>query len=345
MTSRSTCFAFLMMAAVAAHADDELLDKARDLFRPLPKDMSTAEAPITPERVRLGRTLFFEPRISADGTTSCSRCHLPTLPAIDGLPRSIGALDFHLPRNAPTVFNAALHSSQHWDGRFATVEDQARTGVAGKGFGNSGFDDVKARLQAIPGYEPLFHEAFPGQADPVNDENFGKAVGAFERTLISRSRFDDFLEGKADALTSAERKGLQTFIETGCVDCHKGVGVGGEGFRKFGVVADYWTATGSTVHDEGRAGVTHEPSDRFKFKVPGLRNVAATAPYFHDGSVADLPQAVRIMGKVQLDDELSDDDVASISAFLGSLTGAEPAEYQKVPSLPSGGFPTGSGRR
>ncbi|WP_165071059.1 cytochrome-c peroxidase [Paludisphaera rhizosphaerae] len=345
MTMRWRFFGFMMLLAVAVDADDELLGQARDRFRSLPKDMATADAPTTPERVRLGRALFFEPRISADGTTSCSRCHLPTLPAIDGLPRSIGALDFHLPRNAPTVFNAALHSSQHWDGRFPTVEDQARTGVAGKGFGNSGFDAVKARLEAIPGYAPLFREAFPGQVDPINDENFGKAVGAFERTLISRSRFDEYLDGRADALTPAERKGLQKFIEIGCVDCHKGVGVGGEGFRKFGVVADYWTATGSTVHDEGRFGVTNNPGDRFKFKVPGLRNVEATAPYFHDGSVADLPKAVRVMGKVQLGEELSDDDVASISAFLGSLTGAEPAEYQKVPTLPSGGFPTESGRR
>lgn len=345
MPGRSILFGFMMLVAIAAKADDDLLGRARGLFRSLPKDMGTAEAPTTPERVRVGRALFFEPRVSADGTTSCSRCHLPMLSAIDGLPRSIGALDFHLPRNAPTVYNVALHSSQHWDGRFPTVEDQAKTGVAGKAFGNSSFEPVAARLRAIPGYGPLFREAFPGQAEPINEENFGKAVGAFERTLVSRSRFDDYLDGKSDALSPAERKGLQTFIESGCVDCHKGVGVGGEGFRKFGVVADYWTATGSTVHDEGRSDVTHDPADLFKFKVPGLRHAASTAPYFHDGSVADLPKAVRVMGKVQLGDDLADDEVESIVSFLGSLTGADPTEYQRVPALPPGGFPGDAAHR
>ncbi|MDG3004327.1 cytochrome-c peroxidase [Paludisphaera mucosa] len=341
MTGRRLLIFFVLATSAAAADDDGLLPQAREHFRAMPRDMATPEAPTPPERVRLGRALFFEPRISADGTTSCSRCHLPGLQGADGLPKSIGARDFHLKRNAPTVFNAAIHSVQHWDGRFPTVEAQAKGGVTGPAFGNSGFAPVKARLAAIPGYPPLFREAFPGQDDPITADNLGAAVGAFERTLVARSRFDAFLEGKADALSPAERKGLQTFVETGCVECHKGVGVGGEGYRKFGVKSDYWKETGSDPPDEGRFGVTREAADRYKFKVPGLRDVALTAPYFHDGSVSELPKAVRIMAKVQLGDELSDEEVDAIVAFLGSLTGAEPEEFQKVPALPPGGFTAG----
>ena len=333
---------FTVLAALAAmgdaRGDDGLLDLARGRFRALPKDMATADAPTAPERVALGRDLFFEPRVSADGTTSCTRCHLPALHAIDGLPTSIGALNLHLKRNAPTVLNAAIHSSQHWDGRFRDVEDQAGHGVSGPGFGNSGFAAVKARLLAVPGYERLFQEAFPGQDDPITAENFARAVGAFERTLVARSRFDDYLEGRADALSPAEREGLRCFVEVGCVDCHHGVGVGGAGFRKFGEKSDYWAETGAKDPDKGRFELTRDPSDLYKFKVPGLREVAATAPYFHDGSVRELPRAVRIMAKVQLGEILPDDEVDSIVAFLGSLTGEEPEGLRRAPILPPGGF-------
>ena len=198
------------------------------------------------------------------------------------------------------------------------VEEQAKVALLAPGFGNPDYPTAMARLKAIPGYAAMFQQAFPGAADPVSEDNWGKAIGAYERTLVSPSRFDDYLGGKSDALSVAERKGLRTFIDTGCVECHKGPGLGGLGFRKFGVVSEYWKATGSQDIDKGRFGVTNDPADLYKFKVAGLRNVAMTPPYFHDGSVDALPKAVRIMAKVQLDTDLSDPEVDEIVTFLGS---------------------------
>ena len=320
-------------------ADDaRLLKEARGFFRPLPKDMATPESPVTPERVRLGRRLFFDPRISVDGTVSCARCHQPALYATDGLPRSVGAHDRPLPRNAPTLLNAGLYFKQHWDGVHANVEEQAKRSLLGPGFGNPDYPAAMARVKAIPGYTELFRDAFPGEPDPVSPDNWGKAIGAYERTLVTPSRFDDYLGGKPDALSAAERRGLRAFIDTGCVDCHRGPGIGGLGFRKFGLVSDYWKATGSPEIDKGRFGLTKDPADLYKFKVAGLRNVAMTPPYFHDGSVAALPEAVRIMAKVQLDTDLSRSEVEEIVAFLGSLTGALPEGFERAPVLPAAGF-------
>jgi cytochrome c peroxidase len=315
-----------------------LLEEAQGFFRPLPKDMATADFPATPARVRLGRSLFFDPRISVDGTVSCSRCHLSALFATDGLPKSVGAHDQPLPRNAPTVLNAGLQFKQHWDGRFANVEEQAKRSLLGPGFANPDYPTAMARVKAIPGYAAMFREAFPGEADPVSEDNWGKAIGAYERTLVSPSRFDDYLGGKSDALSVAEREGLRTFIDTGCVDCHKGPGVGGLEFRKFGVTSDYWGATRSREIDKGRFGLTKDPADLYKFKVAGLRNVAMTPPYFHDGAVDSLPDAVRVMAKVQLDTDLSEPEVNEIVAFLGSLTGTLPEGFERAPSLPAAGF-------
>jgi cytochrome c peroxidase len=262
----------------------------------------------------------------------------PALYATDGLPKSVGAHDQPLPRNAPTVLNAGLYVKEHWDGRFANLEEQAKRSLLGLGFRNPDYPTAMARVKAIPGYNQEFREAFPGEADPVSEDNWGKAIGAYERTLVSPSRFDVYLAGKPDALSVAERKGLRTFIATGCVDCHKGPVVGGLGFRKFGVASDYWKATGSQDVDKGRFGVTNDPADLYKFKVPGLRNVLMTPPYFHDGAVASLPGAVRIMAKVQLDTDLSDPEVNEIVAFLGCLTGTLPKGFESSPVLPAAGF-------
>jgi cytochrome c peroxidase len=319
-------------AVSQAAGDDALLKDARRLFAPLPKDMATAQRPITPALVELGRALFFEPRASVDGTTSCARCHAPQLYGSDALTKSHGNHDKIGARNAPTVLNTALQIKQHWSGNREDVEDQATRALTGAGsFGNPDFDAPMARLKAIAGYQPLFNAAFPGDENPVTAANWGRAIGAYERTLVSRSRFDDFLEGKEDALSASERAGLRTFIDTGCVTCHNGVGVGGGEFKKFGVVEDYWKATGSEKIDEGRATDTKKPEDKFLFKVPLLRNVAMTGPYFHDGSVGSLEAAVRIMAKVQLGATPGDKDVQDIVAFLGSLTGPLPANYATAP--------------
>ena len=218
-------------AATSAAADDDgdLLKQAGSLFQPLPKDMATAEFPVTPDRVRLGRALFFDPRISVDGTGSCVRCHQPALYATDGLPKSIALRNQMAPRNAPTLFNAAFFTSQHWDGQFANVEEQAKKALLGPAFGNPDYPTAMARVKAIPGYAVMFQRAFPGESEPISEDNWGKAIGAYERTLISPSRFDEYLGGKSDALTPEERKGLRTFIDTGCTQCHAGRGLRRDG--------------------------------------------------------------------------------------------------------------------
>ncbi|MBY6239873.1 cytochrome-c peroxidase [Methylosinus sp. Sm6] len=317
-------------AAPAAGADASLLTDAQKLFRPLPASPSGAN-----EQAELGRRLFFENRVSADGNVSCSHCHLPELQGADGLPKSFGVFGKINPRNAPTIFNAALQFKAHWRGDRETIEEQAEKSPTGAvSFGNPDFAAVIAKLRSIPGYPGLFAKAFPGEADPVTQKNWGRAIGAFERTLPRPTRFDAFLKGDEKALSPAEQAGLRKFIAVGCAGCHDGVGLGGASFAKFGVVSDYWKETGVAEPDKGRADVTKNDADLYVFKVPSLRNVAKTAPYFHDGSVAELPRAVRVMGKTQLGVDLADKDVESIVAFLGALTQPVPADYSAPAPFP-----------
>jgi cytochrome c peroxidase len=331
----------LSMASGTGHAaDQDLRAQAQALFKPLPKEMASPDNPITPEKVHLGRLLFFETRVSLDGTVSCSRCHQPFLYATDALPKPIGAEHRVNPRNSPTVLNAALQISSHWRGDRKNVEDQATKALIGPpSFGNPSFDAAMAKLKAIPGYAPLFAKAFPGQSDPITPENWGKAIGAYERTLVTPSPFDAYLAGDDAALSAAAQAGLREFIQTGCTACHNGVGVGGGMYQKFGLVEEYWKATGSAQIDKGRVDVTNDPADTYVFKVPSLRNVAMTPPYFHDGSAATLPDAVRIMARVQLAKTLSEEQLARIVTFLQSLTGKLPADFIEVPVLPAAAFP------
>jgi cytochrome c peroxidase len=259
-------------ASVWAADDDALLTKAREHFAPLPKTMATAQRPVTPALVELGRALFFDPRMSVDGTASCARCHQPALYGTDALAKSHGNHDKLNFRNAPTVLNAALQVKQHWVGDREDVEDQATKALTGPAsFGNPNFDVPMARIKAIAGYLPMFQAAFPNDGNSIAPANWGRAIGAYERTLASRSRFDDFLEGKPGALSAAEREGLQTFIDTGCIICHNGVGIGGGEFKKFGVIEDYWKATGSKEIDEGRYLASKNPDDKYVFKGAGGR--------------------------------------------------------------------------
>lgn len=338
-TVGSALLALLASGALAAGRDTELLHQAQALFKPLPADFGTREFPVTPERVALGRALFFDPRISVDGTVSCARCHQPGLYGTDALPLSIGNQNRLNPRNAPTVLNAAGEFVAHWRGDRANVEDQATKALIGPpSFGQPDFAAAMAKIEAIDGYRPLFQKAFPTEKNPVTPENWGKAIGAYERTLVTPSPFDAYLKGDVRALSAPARTGLEKFIATGCASCHSGVGVGGGMYQKFGVVEDYWKATGSKNVDKGRFDVTHNVADTYVFKVPSLRNVAMTAPYFHDGSVSTLPEAVRIMGEVQLGRKLSPQDVSEIVAFLDSLTGPLPEHFKTLAILPAGAF-------
>lgn len=326
------------IATVNAEEADALFKQAARFFDPLPADMATKERPISPKLVNLGRMLFFEPRASVDGTVSCSRCHQAALYGTDGLPKSHGARDKQLSRNAPTVFNAALQFKAHWDGVNDDVEMQAHRSLSGMGFGNPNTASGLAKLKAIPAYAPLFQEAFPDAKETITVDQWAQAIGAYERTLVSPSRFDDYLRGKREALSPLEQQGLKTFISVGCAECHLGPVVGGTKFEKFGIVSDYWTETQSKEIDKGRFNITQKPGDLYVFKVPGLRNVAMTPPYFHDGSVESLSEAVQIMAKVQSGETLKNDEVRSIVAFLECLTGSIPANFQQAPVLPAAGF-------
>jgi cytochrome c peroxidase len=330
----------------APAAETSLLAQAQALFTPLPKDFATADRPIEAATVQLGRMLFFETRVSVDGTVSCARCHQPALYGTDALPRSVGAEHRVHPRHVPTVLNAAAQFVQHWRGDRTSVEDQAMKALtAPPTFGNATYDAAMAKLKAIPQYGDLFARAFPGVANPITADNWGTAIGAYMRTLVTPSPFDAFLKGQDGTFSESARAGLAKFIQLGCAACHNGLGVGGGMYQKFGLVEDYWKATGSGTIDRGRADVTQDPADLYVFKVPSLRNVAMTPPYFHDGSVTTLPAAVRVMARVQLGEKLSDGEVADIVAFLETLTGPLPSDFATVPALPSASaFPDGAQR-
>jgi cytochrome c peroxidase len=327
------CFAG---SVLGNNGDEDLLKQAKQIFSPLPQVMFSEKNPITPEKIKLGKILFYETRISVDGTVSCARCHPIGLYAADGLRKSIGNNCKLNPRNAPTILNAAGQISAHWIGNRADVEDQARQSVTGPpSFGMPSNEAVEKKLKEIKGYMDLFKKAFPGESNPVTVENFAKAVGAFERTLVTPSPFDSFLKGDIAALDGREKMGLKTYMEAGCIMCHSGLYVGGQMYQKSGIIEPYWKYTKSEPIDEGRYVVTKNEADKYVFKVPILRNVAKTAPYFHDGSVDKLEDAVWIMGKIQLGKDLNKPQAGEIVTFLKSLTGKIPEDVLKVPLLPS----------
>lgn len=328
----------VMFATATARAESPnaktLLEDAKQNFQPIAVPSPVSD-PVAAARIELGRRLFFENRVSMDGNVNCAHCHLPDKQASDGLPKAIGVFGKENPRNAPSIFNAALNVKQHWRGERESLEDQAEKSLLGPAsFGNPDPATAMSKLKAIPAYAGAFAKAFPGDTDPINSKNWGAAIGAFERTLLTPSKFDAFLAGDASSLSTQEQAGLRKFIDLGCASCHDGAGVGGHSFQKFGVATDYWKETGVATPDKGRADVTKSDADLYVFKVASLRNVAQTAPYFHDGSVDDLAKAVRIMGKTQLGQDLSDKDVADIVAFLGALTGPVPANYSPPEPYP-----------
>ena len=328
-------FAILLMGAAAE--DTALLKQTQEIFQPLPKDMATAEFPIIRERVELGRSLFFDPRLTIDASMSCSSCHQPAFYGTDALPKPTGVKQRPHPRHVPTNLNAGTSFVIHWRGDRTNLEDQVFQALTSPI--TSGQPDEKAvfdRLARIPGYPPLFKAAFPDDPQPITLRNIATAIGAYERTLVTPSPFDAYLAGNQEALPPTAKAGLEKFINTGCVACHNGVGIGGGMYQKFGVVEDYWKATGSDPIDKGRFDVTKDPDDLYVFRVASLRNVAMTPPYFHDGSVATLPDAVKVMARVQLGVRLNDADTGDIVAFLQSLTGELPANFATAPVLPSG---------
>jgi cytochrome c peroxidase len=275
---------------------------------------------LDPKIVALGRRLFHEKRLSADGQVSCSSCHDLAKGGMDGRAQSVGSEGKLGLVNAPTVYNAALNFVQFWDGRSPTLEDQIGAPFTNPLEMATTFERALGFLQAEPSYVQAFGAAFP---DGVTEANTRRAIADFERTLLTRgSAFDRFLAGDQQALSPEAKSGYETFKSVGCIACHQGRNVGGNMFQRFGVLGDYFKDRGNVKEsDYGRYNVTRDEADRYVFRVPSLRNVERTAPYFHDGSAQDLTQAVQVMARYQLGRKLADEQVAGIIAFLKSLSG------------------------
>jgi cytochrome c peroxidase len=317
-------------------ADQQLIKSGNQAFGILPVSADNPKNATNADKVALGKMLYHDPRLSKSGFISCNSCHNLASYGVDNLPTSIGHKWNIGERNAPTVLNAAFHIAQFWDGRAADVEEQAKGPILNPGEMALPHEDFTVeRIKSITQYQELFAKAFPGETTPLTYENIAKAIAAFERTLITPSRFDEYLKGKADALTEQEKRGMQTFMNTGCTTCHMGATVGGNMYQKFGVTKNYWELTGSKKKDEGRSVVTKNDGEKYFFKVPSLRNITRTYPYFHDGSVWDLYQAISIMAELQLGKKLSENEVADIAAFLEALTGTTPADALTLPVLPA----------
>lgn len=301
----------------------------RKMFQPLPAHFGEATA----AQVELGRVLFHDTRLSAGQDISCNSCHTLDNYGVDGKATSTGFKGQLGGRNSPTVYNAAGHTSQFWDGRAAHVEEQAKGPVLNPV--EMAIKDDKAAvaiIKSIPGYEPMFLAAFPEEKGAITWDNYAKAVGAFERQLVTPSRFDAWAKGDDKALTEEEQKGALAFMQTGCMACHMGALLGGTSFQKAGMVKAW-----PNQKDHGRKDLTKQDVDDMMFKVPSLRNVEKTGPWFHDGETKTLEEAVTIMGRHQLGRELTEADVKSIVAFLKTLTGELPKSLISTPTLPESG--------
>jgi cytochrome c peroxidase len=305
-------------------------DPRLTMFAPLPPLMDSASNPITLAKVNLGRKLYYDPRLSKNQDVSCNTCHMLDKYGVDGLPTSVGHLQQVGARNAPTVYNAAGHIAQFWDGRSPDVEDQAK-GPPLNPIEMAMADEagIEAVLNSIPGYVSLFAAAFPDEENPVIFDNMAKAIGAFERGLVTPTGFDDYLAGDEAGLSQHEKEGLTAFLDAGCATCHSGPYIGGGMYQKIGLVQPWGNDT-----DQGRYDVTGEDADRQVFKVPSLRNIAETGPYFHDGSVKTLNEAVRLMAEHQLGIPVTNEQVIAIISFLNSLTGDIDPAYIAMPDLP-----------
>ena len=316
--------------------DKALLERAQATFKPLP-DLAEMQKvrPFTEEQVKLGQQLWYENRLSKGNTVSCNSCHNLATAGVDNMPTSAGHKSQFGARNSPTALNAALLGSQFWDGRAADVEEQAGGPLLNPvEMANATEADAAAKIAGIPEYQEKFKAAFP-EDGAVSFKNITTALGAFERTLLTPTRWDDYLKGNVSALSEQERKGVRAFMDNGCIACHSGVNLGGTMFQKFGLVdGPYWKHIDDPKHDKGRADVTKKAEDEFFFRVPGLRNVERTYPYFHNGSVWELDKAVNIMAKAQLGKTLAPEETENIVAFLKALSGNVPESARTMPELP-----------
>ncbi len=317
----------LVIASDVIAADvDLLISRSNRFFSPLPQSMPGSEND-TPERIALGKKLYFEKRLSINDKQSCASCHIleDGFAGVDNLPTSPGAKGEKGTRNSPTVLNAGWQDSQFWDGRAEDLVEQAKGPILNPiEMGMPDEKTVEDKMRKIPEYQDAFAKAFPGDKPAITYQNIAEAIAAFERILITPSRFDDFMNGDATALNDTEQRGLRAFMKIDCKSCHDGKLLGGETYEPLGKENPY-----ENQSDQGMYALTKDEDDRMFFKVAQLRNVALTAPYFHDGKVATLDEAVRAMAKLQLDEELSDQQVSDITSFLKALTDKKREQYIK----------------
>ncbi len=304
-------------------------DRSKEPIQPIPISFDYDRA-----KVELGKKLFFEPRLSKSGWITCNSCHNLSTGGADNLPTSIGHKWFFGPINSPTVLNARFNLAQFWDGRAKDLKDQAGGPIANPIEMGSNHELAVSVLQSIPEYVQWFSEIY-GTDEIYEDviitiDQVTDAIAAFEETLTTpNSRFDYWLKGYDNSISEVEREGYILFKSKGCIACHNGVGVGGNSYQRFGIAKPYDNDT----HTLGRYNVTKEETDKYVFKVPLLRNIELTAPYFHDASTWDLNEAVNIMAEHQLGLKLTDDETNKIVVFLRTLTGEQPSII--FPILPS----------
>jgi len=321
----SACLLVVSAAAIAGDAD-LLMRRANRFFEALPEAMPGSRTD-TAERIALGKQLFFEKRLSINDSQSCASCHRldDGFAGVDNLATSPGARGEIGTRNSPTVLNAGWQVSQFWDGRAEDLVEQAKQPILNPiEMGMPDENAVVEKVRGIEEYRRAFAAVFGGDESAVTYQNLAEAIAAFERTLITPSRFDDFLDGDADALSEAEQRGLDTFLRLDCNSCHDGVLLGGETFEPLGKENPY-----ENQADQGVFEFNGKEEDRMFFKVASLRNVALTAPYFHDGKISTLEEAIRQMAKLQLNEEPDEQQVSDISAFLKSLTDKNREQYLK----------------
>ena len=316
-------------------AQDNLMTAAQKRFKPIPSTAPALPGNLaTPAKVELGTMLYFDPRLSASHAISCSSCHNIGLGGGDARETSIGHGWQRGGRNAPSVLNAVFNRAQFWDGRAKDLEEQAGGPLVNPIEMASPPAHVVEQLAGIPGYVAAFKAAFPGDALPVTQANVEKAIAVFEATLITpNAPFDKYLTGDASALSNTQQQGLRLFMNKGCSTCHNGINLGGGMYAPFGVIENPGAEL-LPANDKGRFTVTKSITDEYVFKVPALRNIALTGPYFHTGRSWDLRQAVAVMGVTQLGEQLTAAETETVAIFLESLTGDQPKVVH--PILPPG---------
>ena len=324
--------AFLFVFPLHIAAADPVMQQAQALFKPIPKEPpALAHNPVTPEKVALGKMLYFEPRLSRSALISCNTCHNLGLGGADFQETSVGHKWQKGGRNSPTVLNSVFNIAQFWDGRATDLAQQAKGPVQASVEMSNTPGEVVKTLKSMPDYVERFKKAFSADKEPVSFENMAMAIEAFEATLLTPdSRFDKFLTGDEKALAAREKDGLQLFMAKCCADCHGGVNMGGAGYFPFGVLEK--PKAEITAGDTGRFKLTGSESDQYVFKSPSLRNIELTTPYFHSGKVWCLKEAVGIMGAAQLGIKLSQSEIERIADFLKTTTGVQPkVEYPILP--------------